>query len=46
MSAEELVRFLNTLRNFVPGYWRARVDEVIVKIGGQVKPGVVDNRGW
>jgi hypothetical protein len=46
MSPEELVKFLNVLRNFVPGYWRSRIDEVIGKIGGRVKPGVVDNRGW
>ena len=37
MDPNELVKFLNTLRNFVPGYWRTRIDEVIAKIGGTVK---------
>lgn len=37
MNADELVKFLNTLRNFVPGYWRMRIDEVITKMGGTVK---------
>jgi len=38
MQAEELVYFLNTLKNFVPGYWRGRIEEVIMKLGGEVKP--------
>jgi hypothetical protein len=46
MPAEELVKFLNTLRNFVPGYWRSRIDDVIGKMGGKIKPGTVDTRGW
>lgn len=46
MDPNELVKFLNTLRNFVPGYWRSRIDEVIQKMNGQVKQGTVDTRGW
>lgn len=38
MSAEELINFLNTLKNFVPGYWRGRIEEVIMRVGGQVRP--------
>jgi hypothetical protein len=38
MSPEELVYFLNRLKNFVPAYWRGRVEEVIMKIGGEVRP--------
>lgn len=38
MSPEELINFLNTLKTFVPGYWRGRIEEVISKIGGQVRP--------
>ena len=37
MDPNELIKFLNLLRNYVPGYWRTRIDEVIVKIGGTVK---------
>lgn len=37
MKPEELVRFLNTLRHFVNGFWRGKIDEVIQKMGGQVK---------
>lgn len=37
MNPQELVRFLNTLRHFVPGYWKGKIEEVITKIGGQVK---------
>ena len=42
MSAEELVKFLNVLRNFVQPYWRGRIDECIQKMGGKVKKGVAD----
>lgn len=38
MTPEELINFLNTLKTFVPGYWRGRIEEVISKIGGQVRP--------
>lgn len=37
MNPNELVKFLNLLRNYVPGYWRGRIDEVITKIGGTIK---------
>ena len=37
MSPEELVKFLNVLRYYVPPYWRDRIDHVIQRIGGQVK---------
>ena len=37
MDPNELVKFLNLLRGYVPGYWRTRIDEVITKIGGTVK---------
>lgn len=37
MNANELVKFLNTLRNFVSGYWRGRIDEVIKQMGGTVR---------
>lgn len=37
MNANELIKFLNVLRVFVPPYWRGRVDEVITKLGGKVK---------
>jgi hypothetical protein len=36
MDAKELIKFLNTLRNFVPGYWRTRIEDVIRKMGGKV----------
>lgn len=36
MNPNELVKFLNTLRLFVSGYWRNRIDEVIRKMGGKV----------
>lgn len=42
MNADELIKFLNTLRNFVSPYWRGRIDEVIRKMNGQVKKGVSD----
>jgi hypothetical protein len=38
MQVEELIYFLNNLKNFVPGYWRGRIEEVIIKLGGVVKP--------
>ena len=37
MDARELIKFLNVLRNFVPGYWKSKIDEVIIKMGGQIK---------
>jgi len=37
MEPRELVKFLNVLRNFVNSYWRSKIDEVIIKIGGQIK---------
>jgi hypothetical protein len=37
MNPQELIKFLNALRHFVPAYWRGRIEEVIVKVGGQVK---------
>jgi hypothetical protein len=38
MNAEELIKFLKLLRAVacLNGYWKQRIDEVIVKIGGQV----------
>lgn len=33
MQADELVRFLSTLRTFVSSYWQGRIDEVINRIG-------------
>ena len=38
MDVDELIKFLNVLRCFVPPYWRNRIDEVIVKMGGKVRP--------
>jgi hypothetical protein len=37
MDAQELIKFLKVLRNAgcLGGYWRTRIDEVIVKVGGQ-----------
>lgn len=37
MDARELIKFLNTLRFYVPLYWKDRIDNVIRKMGGQVK---------
>jgi len=37
MNGQELVRFLNTLKEFVPGYWKSRIENVIKQIGGTVK---------
>jgi hypothetical protein len=37
MNAEELVKFLNSLRLFVNDYWTGRIDKVIRKMGGKVK---------
>lgn len=37
MNPPELIKFLNTLKNFTPGYWRGRIEEVIVKLGGKPK---------
>jgi hypothetical protein len=45
MSAEELIKFLNCLRNFVPPYWKDRIDHVIKSMGGKVKRGIVDYKG-
>ena len=42
MNPDELVKFLNVLRNFVPAYWKARIDDVIRKMNGTVKKGVSD----
>lgn len=42
MSAEELVRFLNVLKNFVSPFWKSRIEQVIVKMNGKVKKGVSD----
>lgn len=41
MTPQELIKFLNVLRFYVPPYWRGRIDDVIRKIGGEVK---VNNR--
>jgi hypothetical protein len=35
MNAQELVKFLNVLKYYVPGYWKSRIEEVITKLGGQ-----------
>lgn len=35
MKPEELVKFLNVLKFYVPGYWKSRIEEVITKIGGR-----------
>jgi hypothetical protein len=37
MEGKDLVKFLNTLRCFVPSYWRTRIDEVIQKLGGKIR---------
>lgn len=37
MDNKELIRFLNTLRFYVPPYWKDRIDVVIEKLGGKVK---------
>jgi hypothetical protein len=37
MNGNELVRFLNTLKEFVPGYWKGRIENVIKQMGGTVK---------
>jgi len=37
MNGTEIVKFLNTMRNFVSGYWRGRIDEVIKQLGGSVR---------
>jgi hypothetical protein len=37
VTAHDLVKFLNTLKGFVPGYWRGRIEEVIKQMGGTVK---------
>ena len=42
MNADELVKFLNTLKNFVPSYWKSRIEDVIRKMNGKVKKGVSD----
>lgn len=42
MNADELVKFLNTLRNFVSPYWKSRIEQVIVQMNGKVKKGVSD----
>jgi hypothetical protein len=42
MNAEELIKFLNVLRNFVPPYWKDRIDHTIVQMNGQVRKGTAD----
>jgi len=37
MNGNELVRFLNTLKEFVPSYWKGRIENVIKQMGGTVK---------
>jgi hypothetical protein len=37
MNANEVVKFLNTLRHFVSGYWRGRIDQMIQQLGGTVR---------
>jgi len=36
MEAKELVKFLKVLRLYVAPYWRSRIEEIIVKIGGKL----------
>lgn len=38
MNGLELIAFLNRLKTFVPRYWRGRIEEVILKLGGQITP--------
>lgn len=36
MTGQELVKFLNTLKEFVPSYWKGRIESVIKEMGGKV----------
>jgi hypothetical protein len=42
MNPDELVKFLNVLRNFVPPYWKDRIDHTIHKMNGKVRRGTAD----
>lgn len=42
MNPEELVKFLNVLRNYVPPFWKDRIDQTIKQMNGQVKKGTSD----
>lgn len=37
MNPQELVKFLNVLKYYVPPYWKDRVEQVIDQIGGPNK---------
>ena len=39
MNANDLVKFFNTLKEFVPSYWKGRIEQVIVQMGGKVRNG-------
>lgn len=42
MNPDELVKFLNALKNFVPPYWKARIEATIQRMNGKIKKGVSD----
>lgn len=37
MTGNDLVKFLNVLKEFVPGYWKGRINDVIKQMGGTIK---------
>jgi len=37
MNNLEMIRFLSALKNFVSSYWKGRIEEIIVRLGGKPK---------